>query len=293
MKKILLTSLAALALASCVSDNDLNPAAEEQQYGYINFNLSNDPSMTTRTTLVDDSKIADWIISAESTTAGGQTYTDLDNTTNNKVVADEYKFIAKNYASEEDATNMGDEEHGYWGDAYYSNEDNPVTEEIVPGVTGNDETIACGRPKNTRVKVNIPTIGSSSPIGISSFQVDKNIKAYETGTTVSTKYLSFNADTDKPVYYKAETTVNYKLVYTYNGSTKDAVEGTIKTGVAGTEHIIDVIAGTDGQIKISITCEGFTTGTNKKITIDALSGNYKEETIEPTPTPEEGSESQS
>lgn len=286
MKKILLTSLAALALASCVSDNDLNPAAEEQQYGYINLSVSNDPSMTTRTpTEVETSKIANWHISATSTTEGGMTYTDLNNTTNNKVVAGEYKFVAKNYKSEGDATNKGDETNGYWGDAYYSNEDQPLTKTIVAGTVGNEVTIACGKPKNTRLKVNLPAIDEKNPIKIRNFIVNKNINAYTEGE--STKVLEFVGTTDKYAYFKAGTTVEYKMTYTCKGATTSSgqKEGTIEMGQAGTEHIIEVIPGTDGKITIKITCEDFEEGTNQEITINAITGEADIKDISPTQSP--------
>ncbi len=257
MKKIFLTCLAAMALASCVSDNDLNPV---EKYGYVNFNVSNDPTIETRGTVSEDALAPTWLIKA---TKDGTT-TQLTGTSS-QMAAGTYTFQAMSHVSEDAALAADDN----WGKPYYYS--NEVSATVTSGDT-ESVTLACGTAQNARVKVVFPT--ENNVLKDFKFTLKRN----------ETTSLEFNKDNylTKLAYFTKNSTVPCTLTYTYNATetTATGIES-ITVGGAATESVITISANSNGTITFNITYSAeFGTGNNQTITIDAADGQPVQEATE-------------
>ncbi|MBQ2363042.1 MAG: DUF4493 domain-containing protein, partial [Bacteroidaceae bacterium] len=174
------------------------------------------------------------------------------------VVGGGYSLKVYNYVDDAAAHSVNNN----WGAARYEG-----TNDGTFAITENaatDVSVACGTAKNARMKV--------------VFSLNNKFNDYKltaTSGTNSSRSLEFNSNTtDKCAYYSAKETVNYSLVYKYNGTViATPITGDITIGAAATESVINIKSNTNGSISLSITYnDSFGEGNKEEITLDAVTG---------------------
>ena len=263
MKKIYLAALT-LAMAACVSNDDLNPV---DNYGYIDVNVSNDPVMVTRAegegTSVSD--LTNWMVSVSDGSSSNSTYkaNELQNHTFKKGT---YNVTAYNYVDDDaaHALNINDG----WGDARYEGTDEEV---IVSAGLSTQADIACGKAKNARIKATFTLSEDFSKVSLVFDPTDDAVDGTErnlvTGTT---------QNKEKYAYFTAETQIKYVLKYQYKENAPKEITKEITLGEGGTEKVIAVSANSNGKITLNITTdEDFTTEAGHNFIIDAASGEVE------------------
>ena len=243
MKKIIYSvcALGSLVFTSCSNEVDMFETIGTPK-GTLNVNCTYDTDLSTR---AEQNADASWVIKAGEKTL-------LQGT--NTIPAGTYTVTASNYANEAAALAA---KNG-WGDAFYTGSQPGV---VVNKGLNTDITIACGKAKNARMKVNFNLLTSFT---------DVKLVADPTG-----RNLEFNSgeNKDKKAYFTANARVYCKLSYTFSGS---CIEKHFDFALAGaaTENVITVKTNDNGTITISkITYDDeFGAGNGQTITIDAVSG---------------------
>lgn len=289
----------AAALTACVSDNDLNPV---ERHGYINLNLSNQPSMVaTRgdavteeveeqdNMTVNQSDYKNWNLKIFSvTTENGEKKetecTEQLNTAYQYVVpAGTYKIYASKPANI-DAATLPTVTTG-WGEPYYANNSGEVTVATAKTETA---TIKCGKAKNTRVGVSFNFGGLS--VNNAKLGITKIHRATTEGQDWTEKALQnvvFTAETkEEYAYFKVGDKIEYEFTYDYGSNTGKKITGEITLDKVASTHMISVTTNTSGTINITVTYnDKFETIIKDEITIDAVTGEPSGKS-----TPEEGTE---
>lgn len=243
MKKILFATMAlGMCMTSCMNDEFPNAV----QYGYINLNVSNDPTLQTRAVeYVED--LSKWVIEAKN---ASETYTLTTGTT--KVKKGTYVVSAKSHVSEDAAllVNNG------WGAAYYEGSVSGI--EVKAGGTAN-ANVECNTAKNARLKVQFSLVG--------------NFTDYSLTATRNLVFDSSNYNTAL-AYYKAEDVIGYSLTYKYNGQeVENPITGTITMKGAATENIISIASNDNGNLTVSVSYNSdFGEGNKNDFTFDAATG---------------------
>lgn len=252
MKKIIYSvcTLVALAFTSCSNEVDMFETIGTPK-GTLNVNCTYDTDLSTRAAQNAD---ASWIIKAGETTLSQGTNTITEGT---------YTVTASNYADEAAALKA----NSSWGDAFYTGSQSGV---VVKKGANTDISIACGKAKNARMKVNFNLLTSFT-----------DVKLVADPTTTEPAYtgrnLEFNTgeNAGKLAYFAASATVKCKLSYTFSGSVKEKDFDFALAGAA-TENVITVKTNDNGTISINlsnITYDNvFGSGNGQTITIDAVSG---------------------
>jgi hypothetical protein len=244
MKKILFAAMAlGMCMTSCMNDEFPNAV----QYGYINLNVSNDPTLQTRAVQnVED--LSKWVIEAVN---GSAKYTLTTGTT--KVKQGTYVVSAKSHETEEKALldNSG------WGAAYYEGSVSGI--EVNPGITAPAE-VKCNTAKNARLKVQFSLVGNFTDYSL----------------TATERNLTFDSSnyTTALAYYGAEDVVEYSLTYKYNGKeVEKPITGTITMKGAATENIISIASNDNGNLTVSVSYDNaFGEGNKHDFTFDAATG---------------------
>lgn len=245
MKKIIYSvcALGSLVFTSCSNEVDMFETIGTPK-GTLNVNCTYDTDLSTR---AEQNADASWVIKAGEKTL-------LQGT--NTIPAGTYTVTASNYANEAAALAA---KNG-WGDAFYTGSQPGV---VVNKGLNTDITIACGKAKNARMKVNFNLLTSFT---------DVKLVADPTG-----RNLEFNSgeNKDKKAYFTANARVYCKLSYTFSGSFTEKHFDFALAGAA-TENVITVKTNDNGTITINlskITYDNeFGAGNGQTITIDAVSG---------------------
>lgn len=248
MKKILFAAMAlGMCMTSCMNEEFPNAV----QYGYINLNVSNDPTLQTRADqTVSESDLSNWTIKTKFGEEAEQIWG-----AQKAYKAGTYVVSAKSHENEEAWRNAND----YWGAAYYEGTDEDVKVTRGETVTA---VIECGTAKNAKLTVTI----AGMP------QAFKNVEVR--AVRAEGKTLTFTGANSKEAFFGAVEEVIYSIHYTYNDSDKEITGKTITMAGPATNNNINITANDNGLINVNITYnDEFTTGTNADFTFDAATGD--------------------
>ena len=251
MKKFLMTIAAVIATASftsCSNEMDMfDPISSDK--ATIDLNITNDNVMVTRAES-DVPNPSSWYI-----TVGTNAQIQVSELSKQKYEAGTYNITVSNYATEAGAIEANE--------AYYSGS---VSKALVKG--SNDVTVACGKAKNCRVKVDLAGLEGFTAISEAKLTVSQegitDPRVLDNSTNgISTGYF----------YAGQGKTINYSLGYKYNGTAKDALTGSISDPTVATEYQVKVVTNSNGTITLTVTYDTeFETKTAETITIDAATG---------------------
>lgn len=246
MKKILFAAMAlGMCMTSCMNEEFPNAV----QYGYINLNVSNDPTLQTRA-VQTVSDITTWTIKTKFGGEAEQSWSE-----NKAYKAGTYVVSAQSHESEA-AWKSANEN---WGAAYYEGTDNEVT--VTRGET-ETAVIECGTAKNAKLTVRIVEMPDA-------FQ-NVEVRAVRNETTT----LTFNGSEGQQAFFKAGEEVKYSIHYTYNDVPKIIDNKTITMADAATNNIITIQANDNGLISVNIKYDdSFGEGESEDFTFDAATGD--------------------
>lgn len=247
MKKILFAAMAlGMCMTSCMNDEFPNAV----QYGYINLNVSNDPTLQTRAVqTVSESDLSKWTIKTKFGEEAEQIWN-----AQKAYKAGTYVVSAQSHENEEDwkSANEG------WGAAYYEGTDNEVI--VERGKTA-DAEINCNTAKNAKLTVTIADMPEAF----------KNVEVRALRN--ETKTLTFNGSEGQQAFFKKDEVVKYSIHYTYKDVSKIIDNKTIQMAGAATNNIITIQANDNGLISVNITYDdSFGKGESEDFTFDALTG---------------------
>lgn len=247
MKKILFAAMAlGMCMTSCMNDEFPNAV----QYGYINLNVSNDPTLQTRAVqTVSESDLSNWRIKTKFEEEAEQIWSPQK-----AYKAGTYVVSAKSHENEEawKSANNG------WGAAYYEGTDNEVI--VTRGKTETAE-IVCGTAKNAKLTVTIAEMPEAFD--------DVEVLAVRN----EEKTLTFNGSEGQQAFFKAGEEVKYSIHYTYNDVPKIIDNKTITIAGAATNNIITIQANDNGLISVNIKYDdSFGEGESEDFTFDAATG---------------------
>lgn len=251
MKKILFAAMAlGMCMTSCMNDEFPNAV----QYGYINLNVSNDPTLQTRAVqTVSESDLNKWTIKTKSGEEQEQKWT-----ANKAYKAGTYIVSAQSHENEEDWKSANDG----WGAAYYEGTDDEVT--VERGKTALAE-INCSTAKNAKLTVTIAEMPDAF----------KNVEVRAVRN--ETKILTFDGSEGKQAFFKAGEEVKYSIHYTYNDVPKIIDNKTITMAGAATNNIITIQANDNGLISVNIKYDdSFGEGESEDFTFDAATGEIQQ-----------------
>ena len=259
-----LAAVAMLSVSSCLNEKDLDLAPKQEQSenvgtGYIRINTTADDAVITRAAAdITTFKAKVYTGGVDGTykwgtkTSYAAITSDLGTTA---MEAATYTGDVRNYDDDDDAlaANSG------YGAPYWTGS-NTVT---VVAATSTDVTVACGKPKNTKLILNAPAFGGTA--------LSLNITAPRT--------LTFTWDNDGKVFdhsaafFAPAAELSYTITYTINGNTKTTAAKELTMGAAGTAKKITVASNNNGTISLTITTEDFDEAVESTITFDAATGN--------------------
>lgn len=249
-------ALTLIAVLATVCSCGKKIAEVENGVAYLDLGLSqNDEVNITKagvTTVTDYSK---WTVVVTKVDNSSVAYNGLASELMGTAIAPgDYKIEVYNYA---DDTAAAKAESGFGAARYYGKIENKT---LNAGV--NSVNIACGTAQNARFKVTF----NDSFKGICSDD-------YSLTTSADPVTIVFNKNTAGQLAYRAaESTVNAKLYYTYNGEAKNP-DVSFTMGAAATEKNVIITANNNGTISISISYDDtFTNADDTTITIDAATG---------------------
>lgn len=241
--------IATASFTSCSNEMDMfDPISSDK--ATIDLNITNDNVMVTRAEGAVPNP-SSWYI-----TVGTNAQIQVSELSKQKYEAGgPYNITVSNYATEAGAIEAND--------AYYSGQ---VSKTLVKG--SNVVTVACDKAKNCRVKVDLAGLDGFTAISEAKLTVSQE------GIT-DPRVLDNSANGISTGYFYAGQgkTINYSLGYKYNGTTKDALTGSISDPAAATEYQVKVVTNTNGTITLTVTYDTeFETKTAETITIDAATG---------------------
>lgn len=246
MKKVIFALVAAsMTMTSCMNEEFPNAV----QYGYINLNVSNDPTLQTRAPQ-NVTDIASWTIETQlgegekEKWSAGKAYT-----------AGTYTVYAQSHANESDWKSA----NSNYGEAFYIG--NPVNVTVVRGQSA-DAIIKCGRAKNAKLTVNITGLP----------EVFEDVKVI--ANRDESKTLVLNGSEGQAAFFGEDEQVTYSINYIYNNVEKSIPNQSITMAGAATNNIITITANANGLITVKITYDdSFGEGNKADITFDAATGN--------------------
>lgn len=249
MKKILFAAMAlSVCMTSCMNEEFPNAV----QYGYINLNVSNDPTLQTRADInVEDEDLSKWVIETEQGTEGERKPWSKETA----YTAGTYTVYAYSHSKQEPWQTA----NGGYGAAYYEGSVDNV--EVQAGKTAT-ASIDCGTAQNAKLTVTI----ADMPDAFQNVVVNAERKS---GIT-----LALDGSTNKEAFFEAEEEVSYSISYTYNNDQKEITDQKIKMNGRATDNIITIKANDNGLITVNITYDdSFGEGNKAEITFDAATGN--------------------
>lgn len=251
-KTFLFAAFAALCMTSCMNEEFPNaPQVSEKGYGYINLNVSNDPTLQTRASRTA-TDFSNWTIQTQLSTEEERKLWSRETA----YEAGKYTVYAYSHFGE----NSWQTANSGYGAAYYEG----CTQEPVDVQAGKTATanINCGTAQNAKLTVII----TDMPEAFQNVVVNAVRNAHKT--------LELDGSTHKEAFFEAEEEVSYSINYTYNGKTMEIADQTIKMAGAATDNIITIKANNNGLITVNITYDdSFAEGNKAEITFDAATGN--------------------
>ena len=247
MKKILFAAMAlSVCMTSCMNDEFPNAV----QYGYINLNVSNDPTLQTRATVADFST---WTIETQKGSEGDR----KPWTKGTAYTAGTYTVYAYSHSE----LNPWQTANNNYGAAYYEG----FTKEPVNVQAGKTApaNIDCGTAQNAKLTVTIAEMPD----------------AFQNVVVKAVRNADITLDLDgsegkAAAFFGADEVVSYSINYTYKGDTQEIPGQTITMNGRATNNIITIKANENGLISVNITYDdSFTDGTKAEITFDALTGD--------------------
>ena len=264
-KTFLFAALAALSMVSC-TNNELPEA--EPGYGYINVNVSNDVTVTTRAEQTLNN-IDGWTVTATNTTSNNPTQLSLGD---NSLLAGSYTVVAKNASNMAEAAAKAST--SYKGQAYY--ESTPQTVNVSAGNT-TKVTLNCGRAKNSKLTLvnslnddlftDVKLHAKTANDGDSYLELSHNESAFYAPTTVVSYYISYKYT------YTTSTANNESTTTTVDKELKNNnYDFTITIMEAAYNYKIELSSNQNGKINVTIKYDDTFTDSETSFTFDAATG---------------------
>ena len=226
--------------------------------GYISLNTSTEDAVITRA----DANITTFMAKVytggvDGTYAWGtrDTYAPITASINTTPMSPtNYVVEVRNY----DDMDAALADNSNYGAAYWEGKAN-VT---VVTATKTPVTVACGKPKNTKLILNAFAFGGTA--------LSLNI------TTPRALAFVWNNSTKvfdhAESFFAPEAELSYTISYTINGIEKVIADKTLTMGLAGTAKKLTIASNTNGTITLSITTEDFDEAVEETLTFDAATG---------------------
>lgn len=260
MKKYFMCAMAAVAMlsvSSCSSEEEVNMSGAKG-VGYISLNTSTEDAVITRAEAnITTFKAKVYTGGVDGTYAWGtkDTYAPITASINTTPMSPtNYVVEVRNY----DDMDAALADNSNYGAAYWEGRANVtvVTAKKTP------VTVACGKPKNTKLILNASAFGGTA--------LSLNISAprglafvWNNSTMVFDHAESF---------FAPEAVLSYTISYTINGISKVTDAKTLTMGDAGTAKKLTIASNTNGTITLSITTEDFGEAVEETLTFDAATG---------------------
>lgn len=265
MKHIFMYAMAAMALMSVTSCNeremDLTPAqakSESEGMGYIRINATTDDAVVTRADAdITTFKAKVYTGGEDGTYTWGNktTYAAITSSINSTAMSPAtYVVDVRNY----DDMSAALAANSTYGAAYWEGQAN-VT---VVTATSTDVTVACGKPKNTKLILSAPAF-SGTALSLNVTAPRALAFTWNSGTKV------FN---HAEAFFDSEAVLSYTISYTINNITKTTDAKSLTMGAAGTAKQLTITSNSNGTITLTITTEGFDKPVESTITFDAATG---------------------
>lgn len=252
-----MAAVAMLSISSCSSEEDVNmPGAEG--VGYISLNTSTEDAVITRADAdITTFKAKVYTDGADETYAWGtkDAYTPITASINTTPMSPaDYVVDVRNYDDMDAALAA----NSNFGAAYWEGQANVtvVTAKSTP------VTVACGKPKNTKLILNASAFGGTA-LSLNVTAPRALAFAWNNSTKVFDHAESF---------FAPEAELSYTISYTINGNEKVTSAKTLTMGAAGTAKKLTIASNTNGTITLSITTEDFDEAVEETLTFDAATG---------------------
>ena len=252
-----MAAVAMLSVSSCSSEEEVNMSGAKG-VGYISLNTSTEDAVITRAEAnITTFKAKVYTGGVDGTYVWGtrDTYAPITASINTTPMSPtNYVVDVRNYDNMDAAL----ADNSKYGAAYWEGQAN-VT---VVTATKTSVTVACGKPKNTKLILNAPAFdGTALSLKIS-----------------APRDLDFVWDNSTKVFDHAESffvpaaQLSYTISYTINGIEKVTSTKTLTMGAAGTAKKLTIASNANGTITLSITTEDFDEATEETLTFDAATG---------------------
>ena len=252
-----MAAVAMLSVSSCSSEEEVNMSGAKG-VGYISLNTSTEDAVITRAEAnITTFKAKVYTGGEDGTYVWGTkgAYADIDASINTTPMSPaEYVVDVRNY------NDMGAAlaANSNYGAAYWEGQANVtvVTAKSTP------VTVACGKPKNTKLILNASAFGGtalslniSAPRGLA-FVWNNSTKAFDHAES----------------FFDHDAVLSYTISYTINGIEKVTSTKTLTMGAAGTAKKLTIASNANGTITLSITTEDFDEAVEETLTFDAATG---------------------
>lgn len=264
MKKFFMFAMATVAMlsvSSCLSEEEVNLTRGQETgegVGYISINATTDDAVITRAAAditTFKAKVYTGGVDGTYTWGSKAAYAAITAAINTTAMSPAtYTVDVRNY---DDMAAALDANSSY-GAAYWEGSES-VT---VVTATSTPVTVACGKPKNTKLILNAPAFSGTA---LSMSLTAPRELAFTWNN--STKVFDYDA-----AYFAPAAELTYTLTYTINGITKTTSAKNLTMGAAGSAKKITVASNTNGTITLTITTEDFDTPEESTITFDAATG---------------------
>ena len=253
-----MAAVAMLSVSSCSSEEEVNMSGAKG-VGYISLNTSTEDAVITRADAADINtfKAKVYTGGVNGTYAWGtkDTYAPITASINTTPMSPtNYVVEVRNY----DDMDAALADNSNYGAAYWEGQGN-VT---VVTATKTPVTVACGKPKNTKLILNASAFGGTA--------LSLNI--------TDPRALAFVWNNSTKVFDHAESffapaaQLSYTISYTINGIEKVTSTKTLTMGAAGTAKKLTIASNANGTIILSITTEDFGEAEVETLTFDAATG---------------------
>ena len=226
--------------------------------GYISLNTSTEDAVITRADAdITTFKAKVYTDGADETYAWGtkDAYTPITASINTTPMSPaDYVVDVRNYDDMDAALAA----NSNFGAAYWEGQANVtvVTAKSTP------VTVACGKPKNTKLILNASAFGGTA-LSLNVTAPRALAFAWNNSTKVFDHAESF---------FAPEAELSYTISYTINGNEKVTSAKTLTMGAAGTAKKLTIASNTNGTITLSITTEDFDEAVEETLTFDAATG---------------------
>ena len=252
-----MAAVAMLSVSSCSSEEEVNMSGAEG-VGYISLNTSTEDAVITRAAAdITTFKAKVYTGGVDGTYVWGtkDAYAPITASINTTPMSPvDYVVEVRNY----DDMDAALADNSNYGAAYWEGQAN-VT---VVTATKTPVTVACGKPKNTKLILNASAFGGTAlslnitdPRGLA-FAWNSSTKAFDHAES----------------FFAPAAVLSYTISYTINGIEKVTSTKTLTMGADGTAKKLTIASNTNGTITLSITTEDFEEAEEKILTFDAATG---------------------